>query len=199
MASIMELITQQLGSGGLSQISKTLGADEATTQSAVGAALPTLLAALAKNATQPSGAQSLHGALQRDHDGGILGNLGGLFTGAKTADGEAILGHILGNKRGHIERGLGQTTQLDSASMGKLMAMLAPVIMGALGKATREKGLDPQGLSGLLQEERTQVQNRMPEGMGMLGKLLDADGDGDVDLADLAGRGKSILGGFFSK
>lgn len=198
MASIMDLISQQLSGGGLSQISKTIGADEATTGRAVTAALPTLLAGLAKNTSQPAGAQSLLGALQRDHDGGILGNLGGLLTGAKTAEGDAILGHIFGTKRNRIEQGLGHTTQLDAGSMGKLLAMLAPMVMGALGKATREKNLDAQGLSGMLHEERTSVQNRMPSEMGMLGQLLDADGDGDIDLKDIAGRGKQLFGGLFS-
>ena len=198
MSAIMDLISQQLGSGGLAQISKTLGSDEATTGRAVTAALPTLLAGLAKNTSQPAGAQSLLGALQRDHDGGILGNLGGLLTGSKSTDGDAILGHIFGTKRPRIEQGLGQTTQLDAGSMGKLLAMLAPMVLGALGKATREKNLDAQGLAGMLQDERTSVQNRMPSEMGMLGQLLDADGDGDVDLKDLAGRGKSLFGGLFS-
>jgi len=35
--------------------------------------------------------------------------------------------------------------------------------------------------------------------MGILGKLLDSDGDGDVDLSDVAKRGAGLLGKFFGR
>ena len=68
-----------------------------------GAALPLLMGALGRNASQPQGAQSLLGALQRDHLGsndlsGLLGAvLGGSRQGqpSRQTDGAGILGHIL--------------------------------------------------------------------------------------------------------
>jgi len=33
----------------------------------------------------------------------------------------------------------------------------------------------------------------------MMEKLLDSDGDGDVDMSDILSRGSSLLGGFFKR
>ena len=72
MSSILDMLTGQLGGGALQQIAGTIGADEGTTGKALSAAMPLLMSALARNASNPQGAQSLHNALSKDHDGGIL-------------------------------------------------------------------------------------------------------------------------------
>ena len=42
-----------------------------------------ILAGLARNAAQPEGADPLHGAVQRDHDGSLLDDLGGFLGGGR--------------------------------------------------------------------------------------------------------------------
>ena len=71
MASILDMVQQQLGGGAIDQISQQIGADPGTTQSAVQMALPMLLGGLAHNTTQPGGAEALHTAL----DGGPRADL----------------------------------------------------------------------------------------------------------------------------
>ena len=96
-----------------------------------------------------------------------------------------------------MESALGQSTGLDAGSIGKLLTMLAPLVMGALGKKQRQSGLKPSDLGGLLQQERQTATQKAPD-LGMLGSLLDADGDGDIkdDVAKLGGSLlKSFLGG----
>ena len=58
-----------------------------------------ILGAMANNASKPGGADSLLGALQKDHDGSILDNLGGFLGQPNTDDGNGILGHVFGNSR----------------------------------------------------------------------------------------------------
>ena len=52
---ILDLLAQQLQGDNLSQISRQLGADEKTTSSAISAALPILVGALARNSSRTSG------------------------------------------------------------------------------------------------------------------------------------------------
>ena len=135
--------------------------------------------------------------------GGGLGDLlGGLMGGgapaSKTTDGDGILGHILGNKRGAVEQGVARSSGLDAGTVGKLLPMLAPLVMGALGRAKREQNLDAGGLASMLNQERARVERDTP-GMqdgGLLG-MLDMDNDGDItdDVAKLGG----MLGSFFGK
>ncbi len=200
MDSIFDLITSQLGSGQLGQIQNQLGLDEGTTQKAVPAAVGTLLGALAKNAQSTSGAESLLGALARDHDGSILDNLGGFLGDSQgLSAGSGILKHALGGNRSTVENGLGRSLGMKQDQAGKLLAMLAPIIMGALGKARKQQGFDAGALARTLGQERGSLRQKMPSGLGGLGGLFDADGDGEVmdDIAKKVGGGllKRLFGG----
>ncbi len=194
MSNLMDMLTGALGGGAVKQISQQLGADESTTQKAVSAALPTLLTAISRNAQKPGGAEALHKALDKDHDGSILDHVSGLINKPQAGPGDGILRHVLGSKRNTVEAGLSRTTGLDASSTGKLMTMLAPMVMGGLGKQQREQKLDTSALSGLLGRERESVEKAAPQSVGMLTKLLDADGDGEVELGDFVKRGGGLLG-----
>jgi len=199
MSQIMDMITSQLGSGLMDQVASKIGGDRDNTQRAIAAALPLLLGALRRNAKSERGAASLNNALERDHDGGILGNLGGLLTSRDNQSvGGKILGHVLGSRQQNVSRQLGQASGLGSQNAGQLLSMLAPVVMGALGKAKRESSLDMSGLQDLLGSEQRQLRKRQPQ-MGALERMLDSDGDGDVDVKDMLSKGSGLLGAFFKR
>jgi hypothetical protein len=197
MASLLETLTKQIGGDTLRRIGQEIGADERQTGAATGAALSTLIGALARNSSQGEGARSLHGALAKDHDGSILDNLSGFLGKAQAGPGEGILGHVLGTKRPRVEAGLAKSTGMETGSAGKLLTMLAPVVMGALGKQQRQEKMDSGSLSRYLAQERSEIERREPQATGLFGKLLDTDGDGDVDLGDLAKHGTGLLGKLF--
>jgi hypothetical protein len=154
MTSILDAVRQQLGPDTIQQLSSTLGADPATTSNAVSLALPTILGALSRNASQPEGAAALDNALNA-HDGSILDNLGGLLGGGgggMGGIGGAILGHVFGGKRDTVEQGVGRASGLDGAQVAQLMAMLAPIVMGVLGRMKKQKGIDANALPNVLNE-----------------------------------------------
>jgi hypothetical protein len=156
------------------------------------------MGAMSKNTRNADGAGALAGALARDHDGSILDDLGGFLSQADQGPGDGILKHVLGSDRGAVESALGQGTGLDVSQMAKLLPMLAPLIMGALGKTQRQKGLDTGGLADLIGGETREIARRKPDGMGMLGSLLDADGDGGIG-DDLAKMGGGLLKSFLNR
>lgn len=195
MNGILDLIAQNLGGQNMGQLASAIGADQSTTQTAVAAALPAILAAMNRNTNNSQGAQSLANALQRDHDGSLLDNLGGFLSGAmggsKATDGAGILGHILGGQTQTVEQGVAKASGLDMRQVSKLLMMLAPIVMAALGRRQRQSGLDPTGLSGILGEESQRARQHAPDGLlGALSGFLDRDGDGSIqdDLMAQAGR-----------
>ena len=115
------------------------------------------------------------------------------LSGGQTSIGDGILRHVLGGGRPAVEAGLGQKTGLRGDQMAQLLALLAPVVMGALGRKQRGSGLDAGALGELLGRERHTVERRAPEGIGVLGGLLDRDGDGQV-IDDVAKMGGGLLG-----
>jgi hypothetical protein len=188
--SLLELLQQRLGSQAVDQIGRKIGADSGTTSNAIDAALPLLLTALARNASSGGQAQSLHTAVSEDHDGSILDDVPGYLGRAESEPGVGILRHVLGPKVQPVERGLGQATGLDPQKAGQLLTLLAPLVMGALGRAKQERGLDPGGLSTLLAGEQENLNQSAPGVMGALGRFLDRNDDGSVvdDVAGMIGK-----------
>lgn len=197
MSSITDVLTAQISRSGKRQIERQIGADAQSTSRAIPAAIATLVSALARNSSRQGGAGDLLDALQRDHDGTILENLDDVLTRPDRAAGDAILGHVLGNERRRLEHRLGKAVGLDSDSMANLFAMLAPIVMGALGKAQQRGRLDAGSLASILGRERQAASKRMPANLGVLGSLLDRDGDGSIgdDVAEISG---SLVADFLS-
>jgi hypothetical protein len=190
MNAISQMITQQIAGAAVSQLASRLGVSESTAQTAVQVAVPLVVAALARNAAQPQGAQDLHEAVARDHDGTILDNLRGYFGDPQAANGSGILGHVLGVQRPAVESNLAQATGLDQRSAGSLLEMVAPLVMGAVGREQQQNGFDAQGLSQYLGEQQQQAHSANPDLMGSLSSMLDSNRDGSVvdDLSRIAGN-----------
>ena len=197
MNSLLDTLKQQLNPATIQQISNSLGADPKTTSAAISTALPALLGGLTQNASNPQGAAALNNALD-DHDGSILGNLGGLLGGgAASGIGGAILGHIFGPKQSTVEAGVAKTSGLSGAQVAQLLAILAPIVMGVLGRAKQQSNLDATKLPNVLQQTTQQIQQESPSLGGLLG-MLDTNKDGSV-ADDVERIGASVLGGFFKK
>lgn len=192
MNALTQIITQQLAGGASRAIAQRLGVSEATANTAVQVGVPLILAALARNANQPQGAQNLHDAINKDHDGSIFDNLTGYVSNPQTANGAGILGHVFGNQQPAIQNNLAQATGMDQNSAGGLLETLAPLVMGAVGRTQQQEGLDASGLSNLLNQQQQQAQNNAPGAMSILSSMLDQNNDGSA-MDDL----QRMAAGFF--
>ena len=191
------LIQGAMGQQIVGSAAKQLGINESQAQTAVAAAVPFLLSALNKNA-QGGGAEGISNALNQ-HDGSILDNLSGfLGQGGNQQDGLGILGHVLGNKQQKVESAISQQSGLNTAQVTQILALVAPIVMGYLGKQKQSAGLDSNGIAGLLGGlvgGSTTQTNQSGVNLGGFEKLLDQDGDGQLGIGDAM----SLLGGFFKK
>ncbi len=194
MAGLMDLLGAALNENTVKQIATQLGASDSQVQSAIGMALPALLQAMQRNAADPQGAESLANALQRDHDGGILDDLMGFLGNAQQGPGAGILRHVLGDQRMVVQQGIGQATGINPNQMGDLLEVLAPVVMGALGRATRQQGVGAGGLLDMLGQVTGQMQRQQPQAFNLVNMLLDQNRDGNV-VDDVV----RMLGNFFKR
>ncbi|MEP6633306.1 MAG: DUF937 domain-containing protein [Luteimonas sp.] len=206
MNNLTDDLSSQLQGAPLQQVAQQLGIDPAQASSAIGAALPLLMGALGRNASQPQGAEALFGALQKDHTGLDLGSVMGavLGSGGQSGQGGSILGHIFGANQGRAETGLGQATGLGGDRAGQLLKMLAPIVMAYLAKRMfdqRQSGGaaapiadNPKALGDILGQEHARVAQQGGIG-GLLGSVLDQDGDGQLGIGDLLKLGGGIFGG----
>lgn len=206
--AIVDDLTAQLQGNTLSQMSRQLGADEQATAQAISMALPMLIGGLAREAESPIGAQSINQALEEDHDGSLLDNVSPLFgpatSGAadiavpRALNGAGILEHVLGRKREPVQQGIGRATGLNSQQTGRLLIMLAPIVMAYLGRRKRQTGAGASEISSDLQAERQEVERRAPGLGGILGQIFSKGGEDRPGIADdLARMAPDVLGKMF--
>ena len=195
MSALMDLLQKTIKDSSIDQLSQQLGHDNKTTSNAIDAALPMLIGALSSSAGRDS-AEGLTRALETRHDGSILDDIGGYVAKNDQSDGFGILGHILGPNTDAAAQMLGSASGIGTEQAGSLMATLAPVLLGALGRAKTQQNLRAGDLTRLLTDETESVKRQSPSMMNAVWGLLDTDGDGDTDLMDLVKAGKKGLENF---
>ncbi len=187
----------QLGGGGVDQIARAVGVSGGDVTNVLAGALPAMMAGLTRNATSGNGASALLGALDRDHDGSVLDDvMGYLGGGGNLAAGAGILGHVFGGSQGNVEKAVSRSSGVDMGTVTKIMAMVAPLIMGSLGKAKRQQGFDASGLAAALGQQEQVARKASPSAVDMFSKMLDSDGDGE-SMDDIVKMGTGLLGSLF--
>ena len=204
--TLMDMLSGMAG-GQMQQAGNAYGLNAQQSQQAVGALLPAISSAMKQNMSTPQGMAGLLGALQNGGHERYLNDAQALQNNAQT-DGNAILGHLFGSK--DVSRAVAgraaEQTGIDSGVLKKMLPMVAMMAMGAMGKqASGNQGLQGMlqgammqqlmgggqasrgGLGGMLggllgggRAQARQQQQAHQGGLGMLGGLLDADGDGNA-------------------
>ena len=207
MSSIVQSLLAQLSGPALEKIAKQVGISPQMAQAAIAVAVPLLIKTLSDNAAHGKGASSLLNALDRNHDGSVLDDLMGFVSGGhESAGGASILGHMFGGNQAAVASGFGQSLGLDAAASGKLLTILAPLVLGQLGKEKQAAGFDAAGLAGALFGEQKNLHEQAPSAMDMLSGLLAASRGAGTGAAapanapsegqDLLSLGSSLLGQF---
>lgn len=108
------------------------------------------------------------------------------------------MNHVLGNKQQNVASAISQQSGISVGQVTQILALVAPIVMGYLGKQKQSEGLDSNGIAGLLGGLVGGTSTQSNQGgvnLGGFEKLLDQDGDGQLGLGDAMG----FLGGFFKK
>ncbi|PHR94446.1 MAG: hypothetical protein COA69_02290 [Robiginitomaculum sp.] len=197
--NLLDMIMQAKGGQIAQSAGNQLGLNPQQSQSAIAALLPAISSALKQNTASPQGLQGLLGALQGNDHSRYM-DTPDVYTQTATRDeGNAILGHLFGSKEVSrtVASHAAKQSGIGADVLKKMLPMVAAMAMGSLSKQTRQPGMASQlaglalggagqqagGLiSGLLGSvlggNRRQQQQK--QGMGILGNLLDADGDGNM-------------------
>jgi hypothetical protein len=213
MSGILDLLNSDLGKQIISGISQETNQPVDKTASVVTMAMPILLGAMKRNASNESGAANLMNALNNKHDGSILDNLSGLFGGGVNEDvkqdGLGILGHVLGGSQNNAVQALSQKSGLDTNSVMQILQVAAPILLGYLGKQKQQKNVNSESGIGDLLGGLMGGGNKQPKQQSMIESLLDGNNDGSVidDIAGMVLGGSNqkkgglggLLGGFFGK
>src|SRR5215468_6381253 len=161
--NLVSLIMQFLTPDMIGRIASALGLDRNNTQTAIGAAIPGLLAGLSGVAAQPGGAQKLVDTVRQQT--GALGSFANMIGASGQSSliekGSQILSSLLG---GAVSKyaGLGQNAS------GSLLGMLAPIVMGTIGQQQGTRSLDAGAIASLLSSQKDNIVAALPAGFANL-------------------------------
>lgn len=191
-SSVLDDLRSQLSGETVNDISRRIGADPQQTKAAIDGAIPMLLAAIGQEAADPDRRDGLQQAIQEDHDGSLVDNIPAYLNGqlgGKATNGQGIVNHVLGERREPAARALAGKSGLDMGTIMSLLPLLAPIVMGMLGKKERSGGLSPDNLADALGGDTRRAVNDSPDIGDLLGSVLGGQrGEGTTgDIGDLLG------------
>ena len=144
---LQSILKEQVLSQVAGQIAKKEGLDNSQAQSAVTSAAEAILGGLGSNVKTKKGAESLDKALGK-HDGSILNDVIGAATSAAVQkDGTKILGHIFGDKGADVTGQVAKQSGVSESTAASILSTVAPMILGGLGAAKKDGGLDSGGIA----------------------------------------------------
>lgn len=200
MASILDILNTSVGEDFIAKASKNTDENKDNISAALGMALPILVGAMKKNIKSGTGEESLNKALNNNkHGDALLDNIKSVDSSNMSAEGEKILGHLLGGKQDMISKTIGSTLNMNESSVSSIIKMAAPLLMSVLASQKRKDNVPSSGLGTLLDSV---MGSSGAHDASLIEKLLDRDGDGSV-IDDVSGMifggnkksGGSLLGG----
>jgi hypothetical protein len=176
--ALLDAIQGQLGQSGVDQISRQLGVNPGLAQAAISAALPMIVAGMARHASQPDGAAAIQQAAETHQD--VPDNIDSVLQAGPPADagGGGLLGRILGQHHTTVQDGVERATGLDGDKSRKLLMMLSPIVLGMLARKHFGGGqqADAPQINNTLQQEaqaaQQEVQRHSPHVGGILGQIF---------------------------
>lgn len=182
--NILDVIMNAQNGAAVRQLGSQVGLGEAETASALSALVPQLAAGFQRNLQTPEGLSGLTSALAGGNHQRYIDDPAALADQAAVAEGNGILGHVLGGKdvsREVASRTAAQTG-LGPDVMKQLLPLAASLMMGAFARQKSTGGMssltNSAGAGGL---------------MAMLSPLLDQNRDGSI-LDDVSGIVGRVLG-----
>ena len=184
--NILDALLAAQGGGAVQQLGRQFGLQDDQAAAAVAALVPALATGLARNATQEGGLAGLTAALASGRHGRFVDDPGALSGTAAVAEGNGILGHVLGSK--DVSRQVAAQAAAASGVGPDILKQMLPVVaammMGALAKngggasLPAGLGMPASGAGGGLLDMLTPMIDRNRDGSavddvaGMLGKMF---------------------------
>lgn len=200
--SLIDLITGSTGTKVAEDAENKFGISKGQMIGLAAVAVPLIIMYLKNKSEDADEAESLNKALEKDHNGSILNNPSEAIE--KKSEGNSILDHIFGDKKSDVETSLASQTGISMGTIGPLLATLAPIVMGYIGKQKQDSGVSSGGglsdlLGGILGKASSEAQGEPNNPLNdILGGLLGGGNSqsGGNPLNDLLG---GLMGGGSSK
>jgi hypothetical protein len=150
--NLSELLDKAGGAQSLGSLAGSLGLDSSRANELVGALAPALLGGVKKQAATEGGLASITDALRTGNHQRYLENPDLMNRAETLADGNKILGHLLGDKdtSRKVAAEAAESTGIDVGLIKKALPLVAGLAMGALSKSSDAGNAPADSIGGVL-------------------------------------------------
>jgi outer membrane protein OmpA-like peptidoglycan-associated protein len=172
-ASLLGTIEEYLSADIVQRAAAFLGETPANTEKAVQSGVPAVLGGLIQQASTTDGAEGLlalvNKATQSTAGAGLTGLLSSGASMEEAAEtGQSLLVSVFGGKLSAIADLIASSSGIKSSSASSLLAMLAPLVLGIVGREAATRGGGVSGLMSLLMSQKSEVMSFLPSGLSSL-------------------------------
>jgi len=166
--NLVSVALQYLTPDVIARIASALGLDRSMTGKAVAALVPGLLRSFTNVAATPEGARKLSGVIGQQTPGifdSLPTAIGGAGQQSIVDSGLGALSSLLGSAGVPALAGaLGKYAGIGQGPSTSLIGLLAPAVLGVVGKEQKAHGLDAAGLANLLAGQKANINAALPSG-----------------------------------
>jgi OmpA-OmpF porin, OOP family len=172
--NLIENISSYITPDIINKASAFLHESPSNTSMAMSGIIPTLLGGITNMASSPGGATQLAGMLGSagQHEG-LLNGLSSYFSGGSSTtglihQGEGLVSSLFGGRQDSVTSAISSFSGIGSGSATSLMAMAAPIVMGAIARLRSSQNLNPTQLASLLSSQKSNINAAVPAGLRSL-------------------------------
>jgi len=176
--NLLELVTGGLSGENTGKMAALLGEETATVNGSLGAIAASIMSGLMNKASATGGAQEIVSRIAAGgFKGDLLNDFGSVLSGGSQTEkllktGSELVSFLFGSKAADLGKVIASSTGLAKSSASSLLGMVAPFVMAVLGRQVASDDLDSEGLTNLLNSQKSAVQRAAPAGLpGVLGLL----------------------------
>lgn len=167
MDSILGPLMKSLSPDDLSTLGKLVGTDSNGAKSILGAVVPLLTGAIAKTAAQPGGANVVMKILGEGQFEAEADDIGGYLRNPDVSGGADLVSTLLGSQRGDMTEMAARKTGFSTEVIGRVLMLIAPVVLGFIAKTLRQQNMDASALTALLGERPETAPPEAPDVLGL--------------------------------
>jgi outer membrane protein OmpA-like peptidoglycan-associated protein len=170
--NLINILRNEFSSDALERIASFVGETPASTQTALGSAIPAVLAGLAQKSQTPRGAEDIFGMLQR---GGFSGQTLGTPTGMLTsrtdvADagkvGAPLISSLFGPRESGVANWIASIAAIRPQSAISLLGLIMPFVLNRIGReATNARAFNTEGVARLLGDQLPFLRDALSPGL----------------------------------
>src|SRR5262245_31720433 len=164
--NLSAIASQLLTPDVIAQIASFLGIDKSAAQKAAGATIPAILAGLTDLVGTPAGAGQLSKLLSQQQGVNPMDVLRNSGAQGLAQTGSNMLSGLFGGRTmDTMAQAIGRFAGTGDSGGKSLLAVVGPLVLGALGQHQRDAGLDANGLASLLRSQKDQIVAAIPSGL----------------------------------